>query len=167
MHPAALPIDELLKQCEFSRSRTRGPGGQHRNKVETGITIKHLPTDITAQALEARKQEENRRRAIRRLRTRLAVRHRDFVPVPRYVPRDRVKPRLLKGRISVNPRHEDYAVVLAEILDLVAELRGDMRTASQYLDVSSSQIVKFLKTEPEAFEALNEIRRRSGKSPLK
>ena len=35
MHPAELPIPELLRQCEVVHTRRSGPGGQHRNKVET------------------------------------------------------------------------------------------------------------------------------------
>jgi hypothetical protein len=108
-----LPIDELLKHCEFARSRTRGPGGQHRNKVETGITITHAPTGISAQAFESRSQEENKQRAILRLRVRLAIRHRDFVPVPGYQPSARLQTRVRNGRISVNPTHEDYPAILA------------------------------------------------------
>ena len=37
IHPAALPFDALLKECEVRRLRRSGPGGQHRNKVETAV----------------------------------------------------------------------------------------------------------------------------------
>lgn len=167
MHPAMLPIDDLLKQCEFARSRTRGPGGQHRNKVETGVTITHIPTGLSAQAFESRQQEANRKRALRRLRVRLAIRHRDFVPIPGYQPSDRLRPRLAGSRIAVNSKHEDYPAILAEVLDLLFELKGDLRKASEYLEVTSSQIVKFIRNEPEALESVNALRRDRGKPALK
>ena len=42
MHPSCLPLEKLVQQCRWSFSRASGPGGQHRNKVETAATIEHL-----------------------------------------------------------------------------------------------------------------------------
>jgi hypothetical protein len=73
MHPAALPIEALLADCDEIRTRRGGPGGQHRNKVSTAVVIRHRPTGITAEASERRSQTLNRTVAIRRLRLRLAI----------------------------------------------------------------------------------------------
>ena len=54
MHPARLPIDELLADCEERRLRRGGPGGQHRNKVETAVELTHRPTSVAAEANERR-----------------------------------------------------------------------------------------------------------------
>ncbi|NBW87318.1 MAG: peptide chain release factor-like protein [Planctomycetia bacterium] len=75
-HPAALPTAELLAQTRESHTRRSGPGGQHRNKVETAATLVHLPTGISAEASERRSLAENRRVALHRLRLRLALQHR-------------------------------------------------------------------------------------------
>ena len=72
-HPAAIPEEELLKQCEIGFGRTSGPGGQHRNKVETAVYITHLPTGTEASASERRKQFENRVMAIKRLREAIRI----------------------------------------------------------------------------------------------
>lgn len=72
-HPACLDDDALLAQCESSKTRARGPGGQHRNKVETGVELRHLPTGIEAHATERRSVTENKRVAVKRLRLALAV----------------------------------------------------------------------------------------------
>ncbi len=72
-HPAALPDDALLAECDLGRGRASGPGGQHRNKVETAVTLTHRPTGVTAQASERRSQIENKRVALRRLRLKLAT----------------------------------------------------------------------------------------------
>ena len=58
-HPASLPYDELIRECEVRRQRRSGPGGQHRNKVETGIFIEHKPSGIRAEATEQRSQAKN------------------------------------------------------------------------------------------------------------
>ncbi len=72
-HPACLDDDDLLAQCDTGKTRARGPGGQHRNKVETGVELRHLPTGIQAHATERRSVTENKRVAVWRLRLALAV----------------------------------------------------------------------------------------------
>jgi protein subunit release factor A len=61
----------LKKQIVIETYRSRGPGGQRKNKVETAVRLKHLPSGITVVATEHRSQSENRRLAFERLRERL------------------------------------------------------------------------------------------------
>ena len=61
VHPAMLDEDELLKDVTMERGRSGGPGGQHRNKNETAVTLTHGPTGISAQAGERRYAEINRK----------------------------------------------------------------------------------------------------------
>ncbi len=63
--------DILKKQVVVETYRSRGPGGQRKNKVETAIRLRHLPSGITVVATEHRSQSENRRLAFERLRNRL------------------------------------------------------------------------------------------------
>ncbi|MEO0965778.1 MAG: peptide chain release factor-like protein, partial [Planctomycetota bacterium] len=79
MHPAAMTEEELIRGCEVFRGRRGGPGGQHRNKVETAVRLVHRATGLEGQASERRSQAENRRVALRRLRWRLAVEVREAV----------------------------------------------------------------------------------------
>ena len=79
-HPAMLDEEDLLAACEWARSRDGGPGGQHRNKVETTVTLVHTETGISAKAGERRSVRENRPVAIRRLRLALATQHRVGIP---------------------------------------------------------------------------------------
>ena len=64
-------IEILKKQVTIETYRSRGPGGQRKNKVETAVRLKHLPSGITVVATEHRSQAENRRLAFERLRKRL------------------------------------------------------------------------------------------------
>jgi len=64
-------LEILKKQVILETYRSRGPGGQRKNKVETAVRIKHLPSGITVVATEHRSQSDNRRLAFERLRDRL------------------------------------------------------------------------------------------------
>ena len=64
-------LDILKKQVIVETYRSRGPGGQRKNKVETAVRLTHLPSGITVVATEHRSQSENRRVAFERLRERL------------------------------------------------------------------------------------------------
>jgi protein subunit release factor B len=61
----------LKKQVILETYRSSGPGGQRKNKVETAVRLKHLPSGITVVATEHRFQSENRKLAFERLRERL------------------------------------------------------------------------------------------------
>jgi protein subunit release factor B len=57
----------LEKEVVMSFFRAGGPGGQHRNKVETGVRLHHPPSGITVTATEGRSQYRNREVAMERL----------------------------------------------------------------------------------------------------
>ena len=50
--------------------RSRGPGGQRKNKKETAVRLKHPRSGVTVTATESRYQAVNRRRAFQRLQER-------------------------------------------------------------------------------------------------
>lgn len=65
---AALSDDALRAECEEQFFIASGPGGQHRNKTESGVRLIHKPTGVTVTATERRSQLENRGHALDRLR---------------------------------------------------------------------------------------------------
>jgi protein subunit release factor B len=69
----ALPQAALLAECEETFFTAGGPGGQHRNKTESGVRLAHPPTGVVVTATERRSQAQNRGEALVRLRERLAA----------------------------------------------------------------------------------------------
>ena len=61
----------LKKQVVIETYRSSGPGGQRKNKTETAVRLKHLPSGITVVATEHRMQSQNLKQAFERLRMRL------------------------------------------------------------------------------------------------
>ena len=163
MHPAQLPIDELLADCETRRGRRSGPGGQHRNKVETAVTLTHTVTGIQGDASERRSQAENRKVAIFRLRVNLALEHRaEAVPLS-----ELWASRTKNGKLTVSRSHDDFPALLAEALDRLAVASWDDSEAAKSLGISRSQLLRFLKVEPRALRQLNDSRAEQGKKPLR
>ena len=63
--------DSLERDCDLEFFIASGPGGQHRNKVETGVRLTHRPSGIIVTATERRSQHANREVAFERMATRL------------------------------------------------------------------------------------------------
>ena len=164
MHPASLPADDLLRHCDETRTRRGGPGGQHRNKVETAVVLMHRPTGLSAEGSERRSQAENRRVALKRLRMMLALSHRE---PPAMAPSDLWKSRLRGRQLVIAADHDDYPSLVAEAIDHLQAVRFEMRPAADMLGVSMSQLTKLFRQVPAAWVALNRLRIAAGLSPLK
>jgi hypothetical protein len=167
-HPSALDPEQLLKSCKVDFGRSGGgPGGQHRNKVETGVTLLHTPTGISGHADERRKQFENRQMALRRLRLKLAIQHREFVH-PKFHQQSELWSRRRQGeKMSVNPDHVDYPALLAEALDVIIARKFDVAGAAGVLGITMSQLAKLVRHEKQAMVLVNKGREERGLPALK
>jgi protein subunit release factor B len=85
----SLPAEALSAECDEEFFIASGPGGQHRNKTESGVRLVHRPTGVTVTATERRSQSQNRSAALTRLRERLQVLS--------HVPKRRVATRPTRG----------------------------------------------------------------------
>lgn len=72
-HRYSTDLAALERETIVEAFRAGGPGGQRRNKVETAIRLRHLPSGVTVVASERRSQALNREIAFRRLQERLLV----------------------------------------------------------------------------------------------
>ncbi len=72
--------ESLERDCAIEFVIAGGPGGQHRNKVETGVRLTHRPTGITVTATERRSQHANREAAFERMAERIEAQQRVLPP---------------------------------------------------------------------------------------
>jgi protein subunit release factor A len=71
----------LERDCDIEFFVATGPGGQHRNKVETGVRLTHRPTEVVVTATERRSQHTNREAAYERMAAKLE--EMQYIPEPR------------------------------------------------------------------------------------
>jgi ribosome-associated protein len=62
---------DLLRECEVETFRSGGPGGQHVNKVETGVRLTHVLSGMVVTCREERSQHRNKMRCLEKLRERV------------------------------------------------------------------------------------------------
>ncbi len=138
-HPATASPEQLIAECDIRRLRRSVPGGQHRNKVETAISLHHLPTGVHAEASEHRSQ------ALFRLRVNLALEVRRLCG-PDYVPSSLWQSRC-GGGLKISAGHDDFPSLLAEALDVPAALEADPKRAAAVLSCKPTQLVRLLKIQ--------------------
>ena len=74
-------LERLSRECEITPFKSSGPGGQKKNKTESSVRVRHLPTGITRIATESRSQSRNRESALERVW--LEIKRRARKPRPR------------------------------------------------------------------------------------
>src|SRR5437764_8770368 len=60
-------LDIREADLEETFARSRGPGGQHVNKVSTAVTLRHRPSGVSVTVQDSRSQAMNRKLARERL----------------------------------------------------------------------------------------------------
>jgi len=60
--------EDLLRDCEVETFRSSGPGGQHVNKTESAVRLRHLHSGVVVTSQQERSQHRNKALCLQRLR---------------------------------------------------------------------------------------------------
>ncbi len=63
--------EDLLRECEVDTFRSSGPGGQHVNKTESAVRLRHLPSGVVVTSRQERSQHQNKSLCLRKLREKI------------------------------------------------------------------------------------------------
>ncbi|CAO2167304.1 unnamed protein product [Urochloa humidicola] len=167
--------EELMDQCEMGTFKASGPGGQHRNKRESAVRLKHRPTGIIAQAVEDRSQHKNRASALSRLRTLIALKVRRPINLEGYTPPVELLQILpLKSTIrgkdvgsQIGPNNSKFSPGMQALLDLLYAVEGSVSDAAKILGLSTGALSRLILSDDSLRTAANELRASKGLKPLR
>ena len=162
--------DALIAQCEVDRYRASGPGGQHRNKTESAIRLRHKLTGVSAIGEDSRSQSENKLHAVRRLRSAIALTVREPVTLDGYAPPPRLAALVAGGTAPLGAKTRqtgEYWAGIAELLDLLVAGELEIGTTAQRLGITTGALSKLLLHDEQVGRAVNDLRRARGMRPLR
>jgi hypothetical protein len=169
---ALIQLDDaaLEAQCEVDRYRASGPGGQHRNKTESAIRLRHRPTGVIAHADERRSQAENRVRAVHRLREHLAFEVREPVALDTWAPSAALAALVGGGTARLGEKTRQTAaffVGFAALLDVFAACGAEVANTAARLGLTTGACSKLLLIDERTSRAVNQLRAKHGLRPLR
>eukprot|EP01018_Ginkgo_biloba_P023100 Gb_31325 [translate_table: standard] len=171
----ALTDKQLMEQCEMDTYKVSGPGGQHRNKRESAVRLKHIPTGIVSQAVEDRSQHKNRGVALNRLRQLIALKVRNPIDLETYKPPSelvRILPAkaAIKGADSgqrIGPNNANFVLGVRALLDLMLAVEGSVSEAAKPLGLSTGALSRLILSDDALRQAVNELRASKGLKQLR
>lgn len=155
---------ELIAQCEVDTYRASGPGGQKRNKTSSAVRLRHAPTGVIAHATESRSQHENKARALRRLREKLALELRAPVDLDRFC---------CSGELAAlfhappGKKSVEFLRGARALLDLFDATGCSVRDTAARVGVTTGQLSRVLTGDERLLRAANALRTARGLHALR
>lgn len=162
--------DALIAQSEVDRYRASGPGGQHRNKTESAVRLRHKLSGVSAIGEDSRSQSENKLHAVRRLRSAIALELREPVQLDHYRPSPRLAAMIAGGTAPLGQKTRltgEYWAGMAELLDLLVAGGLEIAATAQRLGITTGALSKMLLHDEQVARAVNDLRRGKGMRPLR
>lgn len=151
---------KLLSQCQLQGFQGSGPGGQHRNKTQTGVRLFLASHAIEVKVCEERSALRNRELAVERLRLRLAL-------LVRCIPPEKPLIAFPGSGGRVNCKNPGFAPFVADVLDRLEIVHGQHQEVARQWGLSVSALVRIFFSQKELLETVQNIRTRYGLGPLR
>jgi peptide chain release factor-like protein len=165
-----LSDDALISECDVDRYRASGPGGQHRNKTESAVRLRHRLTGASAIGEDSRSQSENKLHAVRRLRSAIALDVREPVSLDGYAPSPRLAAFVRAGTAPLGAKTRltgEYWAAIGEVLDLFVAGNLEVGTTAQRLGITTGAFAKLLLHDDQVARVVNDLRRARGMRTLR
>ena len=162
--------DALVAQCEVDRYRASGPGGQHRNKTESAVRLRHKLSGVSAIGEDSRSQSENKLHAVRRLRSAIALELREPVRIEAFVPSRRLAAMVAAGTAPLGAKTRltgEYWAGIAELIDVLVAGSLEIATTAQRLGITTGALSKLLLHDDQVARVINDLRRAKGMRALR
>jgi hypothetical protein len=162
--------DALIGQCEVDRYRASGPGGQHRNKTESAVRLRHKLSGVSAIGEDSRSQAENKVHAVRRLRAAIALEVREPVKLDGFAPSPRLAALVAGGTAPLGAKTRltgEYWAAIAELLDLLVGGDLEIGATAQRLGMTTGALSKLLLHDDQVGRTVNDLRRSRQMRPLR
>jgi hypothetical protein len=162
--------DALIAQCEVDRYRASGPGGQHRNKTESAVRLRHKPSGVSAIGEDSRSQAENKVHAVRRLRSAIALDVREPVALEGWQPSPRLAAMIAAGTAPLGAKTRltgEYWAAMAELLDVLVAGGLEIATTAHRLGITTGALSKLLLHDDHVARVVNDLRRARQMRPLR
>ncbi|KAH9726288.1 RF PROK I domain-containing protein [Citrus sinensis] len=150
-----LTDDELLRECEMDTYKSSGPGGQHRNKRESAVRLKHVPTGLC--------------RTLLALKVRSSVNLDAYSPPPQLLQILPPKSTIRSSEVGqqIGPNNPKFALGMQALLDLIFAVQGSVSEAAKLLGLSTGALSRLILSDDSLRIAVNELRTSKGMKPLK
>ena len=116
-----MTLDELLSACTRKGFQGSGPGGQHRNKTNTGVWLTHREYNLEIKSCEGRSAKENTTHALHRMQMAIALNVRETPPAQE-IP-------FPGSNGHLQPSNALVPLFVAHVFDIMATKRGDTKAA--------------------------------------
>jgi hypothetical protein len=158
----------LANECEVDVYRASGAGGQKRNKTSSAVRMRHAGSGLLVTAHASRSQSDNRREALRKLRTSIALDLRE-TPTDSTERLALMAALIRKGALGKSSKMRaelSYVETLAEILDILDASEAVHAIAAEYIGVTTSSLGKLIKGDDRLVRRVAEMRTRHTRSPV-
>ena len=162
--------DALIAQCEVDRYRASGPGGQHRNKTESAVRLRHKLSGVSAIGEDSRSQAENKMHAVRRLRSAIALEIREPIGLENFTASPRLASMVAAGTAPLGAKTRltgTYWAAMAELIDLLVAGQLEIGTTAQRLGITTGALSKLLLHDEQVGRVVNDLRRAKGMRALR